>query len=194
MANHSTNVSAAPARRRRLARQLTRQRLQTFALITLAVAISASVYVFRDDVRKLRDYGYLGAFGLPLIGNSLVAVPFPWILIIGQLGQSYSHILITLTAASGAATGDMVGFFLGHKVSESWRDHKIVQWLVKRPRWQQTVVIIAMSFSPVFAYASVAAGILRYPPAFTFALIFLGEGTKIYIVIEAAKFGAKWFG
>ena len=173
---------------------LTRQRLQTFGLLALAVAISVSVYVFRADVRKLRDYGYLGAFALPLIGNSLVAVPFPWILIIGELGQSYSHVLITLTAASGAATGDMVGFFLGRRVSSSWHDNKVIKWLLKRPRWQQTAAIVAMSFSPVFAYASVAAGILEYPPLFTFAIIFLGEGTKIYIVIEAAKYGAKWFG
>ena len=173
---------------------LTRQRLQTFGLFALAIAISVGLYFFRQDIRQLRNYGYLGAFALPLIGNSLVAVPFPWIVVIAQLGQSYNHVLLTLAAASGAAAGDMVGFYLGHLVSTSWKDNKIILWLLRRPRWQQTVAIVAMAFSPVFAYASLAAGVLRYRPTFTFALVFVGEGTKIYIAIEAAKFGAKWFG
>ncbi len=183
-----TGVPRRPGYRERLPSR----RTVTLVLMVLGtIALSTLLYVYRHDVERLGRYGYFGAFILPFIGNASVAVPFPWIFMMVPLGEVYPHVWVTIVAALGAATGEIIAYVLGARVSQSsWLATK----LAKLSRPKQTALVIAISFSPVLSYPGMAAGILRYPLWVMFAIVFVGEAVKVWLLLEATGYGLHILG
>ena len=164
------------------------------AVATAAATIAASVVLlkFSDQVMRLGQFGYLGAFALAAVGNALVTVPFPWVFPVAAMGTVYSPYGIVAAAAAGAALGEIVPYLLGAGLARN----SPASWLVTRleslsPR-KKTMVVLAMAFSPVLSYPGLAAGVLRYPTWLTLSIIAVAEGFKVWLYIKGVAFATRF--
>jgi hypothetical protein len=63
-----------------------RRYLVPLALLLLVIGASVSLFVYRDTVSDLGNWGYLGAFLIGLAANATVIFPMPGLLILFTLG------------------------------------------------------------------------------------------------------------
>ncbi len=161
------------------------------AMAGAAIALSVAAFLFRRELEHLGRFGYLGAFLMPAVGCSLVSVPFPWILILAPMGQAYSHVWLTVLAALGAASGELVAYALGARLGgANW----LTRLLPRLSKPRQTALVVGLAFSPLFSYPGLIAGALRYPLWAMVAIVFVAEGTKVWLLIQATTVGLGFFG
>jgi uncharacterized membrane protein YdjX (TVP38/TMEM64 family) len=154
----------------------------------LVVAISVSIFLFRDEIAGLSNYGYLGAFLANLFSNATIVLPVPGGLIIVALGAVFPPVLVGLAGGTGAALGEMVGYVLGLSGSNLAKDYRAynraVRWLNK---WGSvTVFVFAITPLP-FDLISIVAGTLRFPVWKFFLSCWCG---KVIITILMAYAGS----
>src|SRR3990172_4228321 len=85
--------------------------------ILLAVVITVVLYLFRDRVVQLGNYGYLGAFLISLVSSATVIVPVPGIVVLIALAAppaSLNPVLVGLAGSTGGIIGEMTGFMVGY--------------------------------------------------------------------------------
>jgi uncharacterized membrane protein YdjX (TVP38/TMEM64 family) len=130
----------------------------------LVVAISVSIFLFRNEIAGLSNYGYLGAFLANLVSNATIILPVPGGLIIVALGAVLPPVLVGLAGGTGAAIGEMVGYVLGLSGSNLMKNHRAydraVRWLHK---WGSLTVFLFTITPLPFDLISIAAGTLRFP-------------------------------
>ena len=164
--------------------------------ILVVIAITATIFVFRDQVADLQAYGYLGAFLIAVAASATIILPVPGIVWIGALGLDYNPVLIGLAAGAGSAVGELTGYmagFSGQVVFENSRFYpRLEQWMRRRG----FIAISVLSFvpNPFFDVAGATAGALKYPLwKFLFAC-FAGKTVRYILVAWLGWFvGVTWF-
>ncbi len=150
--------------------------------LLLVIAITVGLFLYRDRVAELEDYGYLGAFLVSLVCNATVILPAGNILILSVLGAVLpSAIVVGLVGGAGAAIGEITGYMAGYSgrglAQRSKMYNRVEGWM---RRWG-TLTIFIMSVVPfIFDLAGIAAGVLRFPFWKFFLLCWLGR-TLLYI-------------
>jgi len=155
-------------------------------ILFLVIAITVSLFIYRDMVAQMGDYGYLGAFLISLVTNATVILPMPGIIILFPLGATFIPVWIGLAGGLGGSIGEMTCYMLGYSgrgVVENRRFYdRSTQWLKK---WGAlTVFIFALTPLP-FDVMGIAAGALRFPLWKFFLACWLGK-TLLYIVMALA--------
>ncbi|HEY48472.1 MAG TPA: VTT domain-containing protein [Dehalococcoidia bacterium] len=175
---------------------LSRRLLLRIVAILLVVAITATIFVFRDWVENLEAYGYLGAFLISLVTTATIILPIPGIVLIVGLGAVYDPVLIGLAAGAGSALGELTGYmagFSGQVVFEKSRIYiRLEHWMRRRG----SIVILILSFvpNPFFDLAGAAAGVLRYPLWKFLLFCFVGKTLRYILVAAFGWFvGVSWF-
>jgi len=73
--------------------------------------------LFAENLQWLIDllmsYGYVGVFAISLLGNLLIFVPIPYLLLVFWLGSFLNPILVGIVGGSGAAVGKIVSYAIG---------------------------------------------------------------------------------
>jgi membrane protein YqaA with SNARE-associated domain len=152
--------------------------------LLLVVAITVGLFLYRDRVAELEDYGYLGAFHVSLVCNATVILPAGNILILSVLGAVLpSATVVGLVGGAGAAIGEITGYMAGYSgrglAKRSKMYNRVEGWM---RRWG-TLTIFIMSVVPfIFDLAGIAAGVLRFPFWKFFLLCWLGR-TILYVVV-----------
>jgi membrane protein YqaA with SNARE-associated domain len=77
------------------------------------VAIIASLFVFRDQVKKLQEYGYIGIFLLSIAANATIIIPIPGVAFTTAMGAIFNPIGVAIAAGLGAALGELTGYLAG---------------------------------------------------------------------------------
>jgi membrane protein YqaA with SNARE-associated domain len=135
------------------------------AALLLAVGISVSVFVFRDEVRKMEAWGYPGVFLVALLSNATIILPVPGVLFTSLMGAVIHPFGVALAAGSGAALGEISGYmagFSGQGVIERSPAHlRIEGWMRKYGQW--AILFLAIIPNPFFDLAGVVAGALKMP-------------------------------
>lgn len=175
-------------------RIVTRERLVTALMLALTITATIVGFLFRHELERLGNLGYLGAFLLPIIGNCLVAAPFPWPLIIVDLSHAYPTLPLVLVASAGTVTGNLLPYALGHRIAVHGSSSRIIHRLRVLSRPKQTLVVILLAFSPIFSYSSLVGAVLGYPLRFILPIVFVGQATQLYLFIEGVHFGARFLG
>ncbi|TET16124.1 MAG: DedA family protein [Dehalococcoidia bacterium] len=164
--------------------------------ILVVIAITATVFVFRDQVGNLEAYGYLGAFLISLITSATIILPVPGIVLIGALGTAYDPVLIGLAAGAGSALGEITGYmagFSGQVVFENSRFYpRLERWMTRRG----FIAITVLSFvpNPFFDVAGATAGALRFPLWKFLLACFVGKAVRYSLVAWLGWFvGVSWF-
>ena len=152
-------------------------------MFVLVLAVTIALFVLRNEIVKLGNYGYLGTFVLSVATNATILLPMPSILMILPLGATFNPLYIGLAAVIGGAIGEMTAYVVGYAGRGIWNNNpnyiKAVGWLKK---WGMLVVFV-FSVTPMpLDIMGIAAGNLRLP-AWKFFLPCLPGKIIKYIIL-----------
>jgi membrane protein YqaA with SNARE-associated domain len=171
-----------------------RRNLVPLSALLLVIVVTVGIFLYRDQLAGLGNYGYLGAFLISLASNATILLPVPGPLILFALGAVLpSATLVGLAGGAGAAIGEISGYLFGYSgrgIAQKGRLYsRLVDWV---RRWGALAIFI-FSLVPFFPFdlAGIAAGVLRFP-FWRFLLVCWVGRTMLYIGVAWA--GALGFG
>jgi membrane protein YqaA with SNARE-associated domain len=136
--------------------------LKIFTLV-LTVVLIILTFVYRNKIKQLKRFGYLGIFLISLASSiSIVSAAGPMVTIAG--GTMYNVWLVGLIAALGSSIGDILPYNLGTSGTSSLQQHS---WFATIDKYMDrygglTVFLMAAVPNPFFDVASVAAGLSNF--------------------------------
>jgi Predicted membrane protein len=152
------------------------------ALALLAVlAVTAVLYVYRDQVVKLQALGYPGIFLVSLLSNATLILPVPGVLFTSAMGAIFNPFWVALAAGSGATLGEISGYLVGFSgqgviENQAWYD-RISGWMLRYG--DLTVFLMALIPNPLFDIAGMVAGALKMPMWRFLLWVWLGKCLKM---------------
>lgn len=163
-----------------------------FALLLLNVA----VFMLPIDYHVFGAWAYPGVFLITFLANAAVALPIPYLPIVGQVARTADFVpLVVLTAAFASVLGESVAYAIGRIEKDLFSDHPVyrrLQRLVDRPiRAGLVLFVLAVPLNPLFDVAGIAAGALGIPYRVYFWSVFIGRLVRFAIFVwgVAALFG-----
>ncbi|MDO8491113.1 MAG: VTT domain-containing protein [Dehalococcoidia bacterium] len=162
-------------------------------MLLLVIGISATLFVFRDNVIHLRNYGYAGAFLIAMISSATVFLPVPGLLLVITMSTILNPLVIGLVSGVGATLGETTAYMVGSSGAPMIRNSSTYQraegWMKKRGGI--TIFVLALVPNPLFDIAGIAAGVLRFP--YWKFLVFCGSGKilKFCAISLAAAWGMR---
>ncbi len=168
-----------------------KKRIIPISAVLLAVGLTIALFLYRDQVSRLGDYGYLGAFLVSLISSATVILPVPGIVVLFALGASLNPVLVALAGAAGGIFGEVTGFMVGYGGHEVVQDNRmyvrVENWMKRWGAW--AIFAFAAVPLPVFDVAGVVAGALGYP-LWKFLLIgWVGKSIKYVMLVLTGAWG-----
>jgi membrane protein YqaA with SNARE-associated domain len=162
--NNSEQVKASKGK------QLKRGFIPLLTLL-LVIAITTVLFLYRERIAELGNYGYLGAFLVSLAGNATVILGAPVLPILSGLGVVLyptagliSPVIVGLAGGAGAGIGEMVGYMMGCSGRGVVENNKIylrlAEWM---GRWGAIAIFILSIVPFFFDLVGIAAGVLRFP-------------------------------
>lgn len=112
-----------------------------FYLITTAgflftVGLLAAGIIFREEIRNLGAYGYIGVFAVGVLGGVSI-IPAPTLMMVFFLGGTLNPLFVGLTAAFGGAIGGITVYLTGAGVESMWsRFRARGQRFESQPGWR----------------------------------------------------------
>jgi len=179
---HSDDKPLRPVKENHL-----RRNVATLLTLILVLAITVTLFLYRNNVAEFGNYGYLGAFLISLVANASIILPIPGLLLLFALGATFNPILVGMAGGAGAAIGEVTGYMAGYsgrRIAEKSRLYtRLVNWV---GRWG-VVAIFVFTLVPFFPFdlAGIAAGVLRFP-FWKFFLVCLFGRTLLYVGISLA--------
>src|SRR4030042_31688 len=173
---------------------LSREQYTRILVFVIVLALTAGIFVFRDQVSNLKGYGYLGAFLISLVSSATIILPIPGLALIFALGDAYNPFLIGIAAGAGSALGEITGYMAGYSGQIVLKNNKTY---LRMERWMKrrgSIVIFVLAFvpNPIFDLAGAAAGVLRYPLWKFLLVCFLGKTPKSILVALAGAWALDW--
>lgn len=164
-------------------------------LVILAViALSVALYLYRDFVADLGNYGYLGAFLISLVSSLTIILPVPGFLILLTLTSIFNPVLIALAAATGGIIGELSGYAAGRSGRSMLRANKAYlraeSWMKKRGFW----AIMLFAFIPLvpFDVAGLVSGALRMPLWKFMVAGWIGKTAKFTLLLMLSYWGFQF--
>ena len=168
--------------------------LVVIAMFVLVLGVTIALFVMRNEILKLGNYGYLGTFLLSLGTNATIILPMPSILMILPLGATFNPLYIGLAAGLGGALGEMTAYVAGYTGRGLWQDNpnyvKAVGWL---KRWGMLIVFIFAVTPMPLDIMGIAAGNLRFPAWKFFLPAWPGKTIKYIVLAYAGYWGWEAF-
>jgi membrane protein YqaA with SNARE-associated domain len=135
------------------------------AAFAFSIAITAAIIVFRDQLLRLGNLGYLGVFLISVLGNATVILPVPSLAITFGSGTFLTPLLVGLVAGVGEPLGELTGYMAGYGGSAIIEDRKrfdqLKDWMERRGFL--TLFVLAAIPNPLFDLAGITAGMLHFP-------------------------------
>lgn len=132
-------------------------------LLSLAVVLLA--YKFKEPIKALEGYGYLGVLVVGFLGNATIILPAPSLVFTIALGGLFNPLLVGAAAGVGEALGEMTGYLAGISgkgiIRNQARYVKMQDYMNRRGGW--IFFILAAVPNPLFDVAGIAAGVVRFP-------------------------------
>jgi len=162
-------------------------RVLRVASILVALLVTVGAYAFRDELRNLSAYGYLGIFVISILGNATLIFPIPGLLATFVGGSLYDPWLVGLIAGVGHAIGELTGYLLGYGSQGTIENYalyrRVEAWM--RRRGDLVLFIFAVLPNPVFDVGGIAAGALGFPWWRFLLAVWAGKTVKTLLVAWA---------
>lgn len=177
-----------------------RSRLVPLASLLLVLAVMVVLYLQRDRIAALGNWGYLGAFLIGLVGNATVILPMPSLLLLFALGVTFNPVLVGVVGAAGGTIGEMSGYAVGlsgHYMTRSTRMMRLARVWMRR--WG-SLALFLFALAPVLPMdiAGIAAGMVRFKIWKFLTAVFLGKAVLYVLVTFGSVWGwefvSRWFG
>lgn len=179
-----------------VAQPVTRVRPAHILSLLLAIAITAAVFAFREELARFAAYGYLGVFVVTLVGNATVILPVPGLVAVYAGGAALNPWIVGLVAGVAQALGELTGYLAGYgggAALESRPNYLRVRGWMER-RGFLTIIVLALIPNPLFDIAGITAGALRMPLHQFLLACWIGKTLKALAVALLGLFSAQWLG
>jgi uncharacterized membrane protein YdjX (TVP38/TMEM64 family) len=164
-------------------------------LLVLIIGFSAFVYLNRDRVSQLEEYGYPGIFVFNLLSNATLILPLPGVAVTSLMGTVFHPFWVAIAAGSGAALGELSGYlagFSGRVVVERTPSYERVEnWMKKYGAL--AVLVLAFVPNPLFDIAGIIAGALRMKVWQFLTFCWVGKVIKMLLFAYAGSSIIKFF-
>lgn len=170
--------------------------------IVLTVFMAAAIIMYKDEVESLKNYGYLGAFLISILGGATIIIPVPMLAVVFALGAAMPDVwhvaLLGLSAALGELIGALIIYMTGHgagraisnKPGKIQAAYERMLGLMER-RGPLTLFIVASIVNPFFYPAALACGALRFGLKKYIFIVLAGKIIKCMTVVYAGYFGLQ---
>ena len=169
--------------------------------IILTLAMTAAIILFHDNVESLKQYGYIGAFLISILGGATIIVPVPMQAVTFALGGAMANARQVAILGLAAATGELLGAYTiymtgrgaGQALSQSHSGR--VQRLYERMlgimerRGPLVLFLVASVVNPFFYPTAMAAGALRIGLWKYTVIVFFGKVIKCMTVVFLGFYG-----
>lgn len=141
--------------------------LRVLALMGV-VGLIVVLFIFRDQVKKLEEFGYLGIFLLSIAANATIILPLPGVAITTAMGAIFNPVGVAVAAGLGASVGELSGYLAGFSgqgvIERSERYIQLTTWMKAHQNLAYgAVLLLAFIPNPFFDLAGLASGALRLP-------------------------------
>lgn len=161
------------------------------ATLVFVVALSVTLFIFRDRIKELEALGYPGIFLFSMLTNATLILPMPGVIVTSLMGAVFNPFWVAIAAGSGAALGEFSGYlagFSGQKVAERTPAYvKLENWMKKYGGW--TILVLGFIPNPLFDIAGLMAGTLKMPPAKFLFWCWLGKVLKMMLFAYGGALG-----
>ena len=137
-------------------------------LIIGIVLLTILIFIFRDEMQQLENFGYLGIFLISIAANATVIIPVPGLAITTTMGAVFNPVGVAVAAGLGAAIGELTGYAVGRTGSSLISNKnfylRLLDWMRVHPKWSFTVIIV-MAFvpNPLMDVTGMVCGALGIP-------------------------------
>jgi membrane protein YqaA with SNARE-associated domain len=171
--------------------------------ILLMILMFAAIIYYKDDIVRLKHYGYLGAFIISILGGATIIIPVPMLAVVFALGgvmsSPWNAALLALSAASGEVIGALTIYMTGHGASGAIASSKhgrlqsAYERMLELMERRGPIVLFAVAsvINPFFYPAALACGALRFGLKRYTLIVFAGKTIKAMTVVYAGYFGLK---
>jgi membrane protein YqaA with SNARE-associated domain len=161
------------------------------------IALIAALFIFRDQVKKLQDYGYIGIFLLSIAANATIIIPIPGVAFTTAMGAIFNPIGVAISAGLGASLGELTGYmagFSGQGVAERSKLYtRLTNWMKVHQNLAYGVIfILAFIPNPAFDLAGMASGALKLPIWKFLIACALGKILKMLLFAYAGYYSVTW--
>lgn len=159
-----------------------------FAALFGLLALNVTVFMLPIDYRVFGGWAYPGVFLVTFIANAAIALPIPYLPIVGQVARTVEHVpLVIATAALASVLGESVAYAIGRVERDVFTDHPVyvrLQRLVGRP-WRASLAlfVLAAPLNPLFDVAGIAAGALGIPYRVFFWSVFAARLVRFTVLV-----------
>lgn len=163
-------------------------RAVAFAALFGLLALNVAVFILPIDYRVFGAWAYPGVFIVTFIANAAIALPIPYLPIVGQVARTAENVpLVIATAALASVLGESVAYAIGRVQRDVFTDHPIyirLQRLVGRP-WRASLAlfVLAAPLNPLFDVAGIAAGALGIPYRIFFWSVFAARLLRFAVLV-----------
>jgi uncharacterized membrane protein YdjX (TVP38/TMEM64 family) len=170
--------------------------LRVLALVGV-IALIVTLIVFRDQVKKLQDYGYVGIFLLSIAANATIIIPIPGVAFTTAMGAIFNPIGVAVAAGLGAALGELTGYmagFSGQGVAErTTLYNRLTTWMkVHQNLAFGAIFLLAFIPNPIFDMAGMASGALKIPLWKFLLVCAAGKILKMLMFAYAGFYSISW--
>jgi uncharacterized membrane protein YdjX (TVP38/TMEM64 family) len=175
------------------------RRLTILRIIALVgvVALMVALFIFRAQVKKLENYGYLGIFLISIAANATIIIPLPGVAFTTAMGAIFNPIGVAVAAGFGAALGELTGYMAGFSgqgvIERASLYDRLTKWMSAHQNLAYLMIgILAFIPNPLFDLAGMASGALKLPLwKFLIACAF-GKILKMLMFAYAGFYSFGW--
>jgi uncharacterized membrane protein YdjX (TVP38/TMEM64 family) len=145
-----------------------RSTISRILILVVVAAIIVALFLFRNQLKKLEDYGYIGIFLISIATNATIIVPLPGVAFTTAMGAIFNPVGVAVAAGLGAAIGELSGYLAGFSGQAVMERSSLYERLTKWMRAHQNLaylmlVLVALIPNPLFDLAGMASGALKLP-------------------------------
>ncbi len=170
--------------------------LRIFALLGVAAFI-VLLFIFRDQLQKLQQYGYVGIFLISIAANATIIIPLPGVAITTAMGAIFNPLGVAVAAGLGASLGELSGYLAGFSgqgiVEKTAFYERLTGWMQAHPRLNMlAILVLAFIPNPLFDIAGFAAGTLKIPLWQFLVPCAIGKILKMMMFAYAGAYSIDW--
>ena len=163
------------------------------------IALIIILFIFRNQLQKLQELGYLGIFLISIAANATIIIPLPGVAITTAMGAVFNPLGVAFASGLGASLGELSGYlagFSGQGVAErSEKYQRLIRWMETHQNLAYgAILLLAFIPNPLFDFAGMAAGALRLPLWKFLLACAIGKILKMLLFAYAGYYSVAWFG
>jgi uncharacterized membrane protein YdjX (TVP38/TMEM64 family) len=178
---------------------MNKRRLTLVRWLTLVgvIALIVVLFIFRDQVKRLEKYGYVGIFLISIAANATIIIPIPGVAFTTAMGAIFNPAGVAVAAGLGAAVGELSGYLAGFSgqgvVERVALYEKLTAWMKAHQNLAYgLIVLLAFIPNPLFDLAGMASGALKIPLWKFLIACSVGKILKMLCFAYAGYYSINW--